>query len=91
MRSCCDADAEPITRARKARAASCTAKEPTPPPAPWTSTVSSGPTSSRSSAWNAVSPASGSDAASSHDRSRGFRAAARTGTVVYSAKVPRCT
>ncbi len=83
-------DAVPMTRAPRARAI-CTANCPTPPAAACTSTVCPSRTPARSIDWYAVSPASGTAAASSNVSEAGLRAMVRTGAATSSANVPPCS
>ena len=62
-----------ITRAPRKRA-NCTATLPTTPAPPWTSSISPRCTASASSTRVAVSPATASEAASSHESPLGFLA-----------------
>ena len=78
--------AVPITWAPRAFAI-CTARCPTPPAAPRTSALCPGSTAAVSTrACHAVSPASGSAAASTSLRRCGVRASWRDGDVTYSAR-----
>ena len=78
----------PVTSAPKAFAIS-TAKVPTPPDAPTTTTVCPGCTSALSrTAWRAVPAEIGTAAASSNESPAGLRASMPGSTFAYSAKDP---
>src|SRR5674476_896642 len=83
-------DAVAITRAPRALAI-WTARAPTPPAPPCTSTASEAETTSRSSVCSAMSPASGRPPASSQLSASDLCATPRTLMVTSSAKVPPWT
>src|SRR3569623_372407 len=77
----------PVTSAPSALAI-CTAKDPTPPDAPTTSTRLPASTPALRTAWSAVEPEIGTAAACTEVRFQGLRVSLAAGTAAYSANVP---